>query len=190
MTYLAKELEALTIKSALKGDEKAFKTLYDAYKTALFTLCLRYSGSREEAEDMLQDSFIKIFKELNKFDRSKGSFYTWASKISVNTCLEHIRKQKISIENIEDEKTIHSMQDQFNVLAALELKEIINELQKMPPGYRTVFNLYFFEEYNHKEIADQLNITESTSKTQLMKSKNMLRNLISKEMNISNKING
>jgi RNA polymerase sigma factor (sigma-70 family) len=173
------------IKDALKGNQSAYKELYDLYNKALFIICLRYNNNREEAEDRLQDSFIKIFKELHQFDRDKGSFYTWCSRITINTNLELIRKQKIVFDELND-FAINSMKEQYNLMADLELKEIIKEVQKMPPGYRTVFNLYFFEGYNHKEIADQLNISENTSKTQLMKSKNYLKNNLTNDLEIIN----
>ncbi len=174
MTINAVNKEDNLIKQALEGKESAFKELYELYKKSLYLICLRYNNNREDAEDRLQDSFIKIFKELHQFDRVKGSFYTWCSRVAINTNLEYIRKQKISFQEI-NESTIDVMKEQYNVLADLELKEIIAQVQKMPPGYRTVFNLYFFEGYNHKEIGEKLGISENTSKTQLMKSKSYLK---------------
>jgi RNA polymerase sigma factor (sigma-70 family) len=177
MTINAVNKEDNLIKDALSGKESAFKDLYELYKKALFLICLRYNNNKEDAEDRLQESFIKIFKELHQYDRAKGSFYTWCSRVTINTNLEHIRKQKIAFHEITEDK-LDIMQEQYNVIADLELKEIILHVQKMPPGYRTVFNLYFFEGYNHKEIGEKLGISENTSKTQLMKSKTYLKTII------------
>ena len=165
------------IKAALEGKESAFKSLYELYKKALYIICLRYNDNKEDAEDRLQESFIKIFKELRQYHRSKGTFYTWCAKVTINTNLEYFRKQKIDFQEINEDH-INLMKDQYNVLANLEIKEIINQVQLMPVGYRTVFNLYFFEGYNHKEIAEKLQISESTSKTQLMKSKSYLKSIM------------
>lgn len=177
MTINAVNKEDDLIKNALAGKESAFKELYELYKKAMYIICLRYNSNREDAEDRLQDSFIKIFKELHQFERLRGSFYTWCSRVTINTNLEYIRKQKLSFQEI-NETTIDLMKEQYSVLADLELKEIILHVQKMPPGYRTVFNLYFFEGYNHKEIGEKLGISENTSKTQLMKSKTYLKTII------------
>lgn len=185
MTINAVNKEDDLIKEALAGKEAAFKALYELYKKAMYIICLRYNDNKEDAEDRLQESFIKIFKELHQFDRERGSFYTWCSRVTINTNLEYIRKQKIVFQEIKED-TINSMKEQYNVLAEMELKEIILQVQKMPPGYRTVFNLYFFEGYNHKEIAENLGISENTSKTQLMKSKAYLKTIMVSSAGITN----
>ncbi len=185
MTINAANREDDLIRDALAGKEFAFKELYNLYNKALFVICLRYNNSKEDAEDRLQDAFIKIFKELHQFDREKGAFYTWCSRITINANLEQIRKNKIAFQELSGE-TLNLMQEQYNLLADLELKEIIQKVQKMPPGYRTVFNLYFFEGYNHKEIGEKLGISENTSKTQLMKSKNYLKTFLVSEIGIIN----
>lgn len=182
----AVEYENKLIESCQSGKQSSFKELYENYKQALFVICLRYSSSKEEAEDMLQDSFLKIFKEINSFDRSKGSFYTWASRITINTNLEQIRRNKMKIEDLETVINSSELRDTFDVISSMQLAEIIKEIQKMPVGYRTVFNLYFIEGYNHKEIGQLLGVTESTSKTQLMKSKSYFKNTIINHIEVTN----
>lgn len=170
---------------ALEGSEAAFKWLYDAYKKALFLICLRYCSSREEAEDMLQNGFIQIFNELAKFDRNKGTFYTWTSRILVNVCLQELRKKKILFQSVDDPAIHQRLHDDYDAIASLSLEETLKTIQKMPSGYRTIFNLYHIEGYNHKEIADMLGITESTSKTQLMKSKVYAKKLLINEFEMT-----
>ncbi|MBK6354556.1 MAG: RNA polymerase sigma factor [Saprospiraceae bacterium] len=169
------EIEENLIIRAKQGDDRAYKVLYDKYCNAFFAICLRYSSSREEAEDMLQDSMIKIFRELHTYDKEKGTFYTWGARIVINTNLASLRKSNIKYDALESENLANTLKDQYNVLAELELKDVVAALQEMPSGYRTVFNLYYFEGYNHQEIAEQLGVSESTSKTQLMKSKVFLK---------------
>ena len=176
--------EEKQIARALDGVEAAFKWLYDQYKNPHFVICLRYSSSKEEAEDMLQEGFIQIFNELNRFDSAKGSFYNWSVKVIINSCLQHIRKKKIVFTDIEDAGLQQRLADDYNAFAQLSLEETMAALQKMPDGYRTVFNLYHIEGYSHKEIAEMLGITESTSKTQLMKSKSYARYLLTNEIGI------
>ena len=170
---------------ALDGSQTALRWLYDAYKKSLFLICLRYCSTREEAEDMLQNGFIQIFNELSRFDRNKGSFYTWSSKIMVNICLQELRKKKIQIQPVDDPVIHQKLKDDFDAIAHLNLEETLKTLQKMPSGYRTIFNLYHIEGYNHKEIADMLSITESTSKTQLMKSKVFAKKLLTNEIEMT-----
>lgn len=173
------------IKEALLGKQSAFKALYEFYKASLFTICLRYHGSKMEAEDALQDGFVKIFQQLHQYDNSKGKFFSWACRVLINSILERKRKKKLKIEDLEISEVKEMVYDDSKILASLQVKEIIKAMQSMPEGYRMVFNLYFFEGYNHKEVADYLNVTESTSKTQLLKAKNFLRSKINDQMIIS-----
>ncbi len=170
---------------ALDGSEAAFRWLYDSYKKGLFLICLRYCSTKEEAEDMLQNSFIQIFNELSRFDREKGTFYTWSSRIAVNVCLQAIRKKKIAFQSVDEPAVQQKLKDDYDAIAHLTLEETLKTIQKMPSGYRTIFNLYHIEGYSHKEIADMLGITESTSKTPLMKSKVYAKKLLINEIEMS-----
>ena len=167
--------EEKIIKRCLKGDRRAQKELYSRYKNAFFMLVQRYAAHREEAQDYLQDGFIKIFRDLDQYDQRKGSFYTWGRMVMVNTALQHIRKRRILIADsqVEDhQETFSTNADAFEDLKTQDLYRLISEL---PVGYRAVFNMYAIEGYSHKEIADLLDITESTSKSQLYKAKKALQ---------------
>jgi RNA polymerase sigma factor (sigma-70 family) len=174
------------VREALKGRESAFKKLYDMHKQSLLLLCLRYMNDRERAEDLLQDSFIQIFNQLHHFDPERGNFYNWAYTITVNTNLQYLRKKRITFVDLENNDAIQrSMRDDQSIIESLDLQSIVSKLQSMPTGYRTVFNLYHIEGYSHREIAEKLGISESTSKTQLMKSKYLARTILSNELEIS-----
>jgi RNA polymerase sigma factor (sigma-70 family) len=166
-------MESQKIKLCIEGNRIAQKELYEAYKVNLYVLCQRYFSDLEDAKDALQEGFVKVFRDLHQYEESKGHVSSWIKKVFINTCLEKIRKRKLDFRNIEDydQEVIHDS----GIISDLNLKDLTKMIQKLPTGYRTVFNLYVIEGYNHQEIAQQLNITESTSKTQLMKAKNMLR---------------
>jgi RNA polymerase sigma-70 factor (ECF subfamily) len=138
-------------------------------------ICLRYSRSRAEAEDMMQEGLISIYMDLHQFNAKKAAFSTWSSKVMVNAALQNLRKWK-KLDYHEDIGThtqlIMEQEDVYEKLGAKELTAIVQEL---PEGYRVVFNLYVVEGYKHKEIADMLGISENTSKSQLRKAKIMLR---------------
>lgn len=179
-------IEDRLISEAIGGSEQAYKKLYDSYKKNLFLVCLRYAANREEAEDILQDGFITIFKELHQYDRNRGSFYSWANRVVINTNLQNLRKRKLKFDDLgENENSLNKLTEDFDVLSNMDLKEMVLQLQKMPAGYRTVFNLYHIEGYSHKEIAEKLGITESTSRTQLMKSKEAAKNILINKMEIT-----
>ena len=139
-------------------------------------ICLRYAPSKMEAEDMLQEGLINVFKELKQFDPKKAAFSAWSNKVMVNAALQYLRKwKKLSFsEDLDDYTNQFSTKD--DVFDQLGVKELTNLVQNLPDGYRIVFNLYVMEGYKHKEIAEQLSISESTSKTQFLKAKKMLRN--------------
>jgi RNA polymerase sigma factor (sigma-70 family) len=166
-------METPKIKLCIEGNRIAQKELYDSYKNALFVLCQRYFNNTDDAQDALQDGFIKVFRDIHQFDGLKGSIYSWLKKVFVNTCLEKLRKKKLEFISVDDIQVTSSYEPE--VLSSLSLKEITNLIQSMPTGYRTVFNLYIIEGYSHLEIAQLLGISESTSKTQLMKAKNFLK---------------
>jgi RNA polymerase sigma factor (sigma-70 family) len=170
------------ISKALKGNEAAYKTLYDRYHKALFLICIRYENIRENAEDMLQEAFIRIFKQLQTYDISKGSFYTWASRITVNVILENKRKKKIAVLNEDLSDLKLEMQEKATVFEKLEVQDIVAALHDMPDGYRTVFNLFCFEGYTHQEVAEYLGVSVSTSKTQLMKARQFIQDSLNTEI--------
>lgn len=147
----------------------------------MYGVCLRYSGNVEDANDLLQEGFIKIFKSLAKF-RGEGSFEGWIRRIFVNTSIEHFRK-KVKLYNVTEvqENTIEDYD--LNILDTLAEKDIISLVNELSPGYKAVFNMHVIEGYSHKEIADVLGITEGTSKSQLARAKGVLKKSLEKRLN-------
>ena len=152
--------------------------LYRRFSPKMYAVCLRYAGNAEEAEDILQEGFIKVFKKLNSF-RSEGSFEGWVRRIFVNTAIEHFRRKRYLMPVTEkEENTIEGKY--LSVLDDLAARDIMMLVQDLSPGYRTVFNLYVVEGYTHKEIADMMNISEGTSKSQLSRAKVILQDMVKK----------
>lgn len=150
--------------------------LYRRFSPRMYGVCLRYAGNVEEAEDILQEGFIKIFKKLGSF-RSEGSFEGWVRRIFVNTAIEHFRRKTYQQPITEQhENTVEGKS--LSVLDNLGEKDILKLVQDLSPGYRTVFNLYVVEGYTHKEIGDMLDISEGTSKSQLSRAKVLLQEMV------------
>ncbi len=139
-------------------------------------VCLRYGKDRSTAQDYLQDAFVNIFKNLKQFDTTKGAFEAWAKRITVNVCLADIRKNTLYSVNITGAEHIES--NDVSALSQLSLQEMLVHIQQLPYGYRTVFNMYVIDGFSHKEIAAELNVSISTSKSQLMKARNLLQKKI------------
>ena len=158
-----------------KYDRKAQKELYDVYSPVLFGICIRYAKTKHEAEDILQDGFIKILTKINDFN-SAGSFEGWMRRIIVNTAISHYHKNKKhnDIYDIDEinETDIKGYTFDNKQFTSEELYSVINNL---PEGYKVVFNLYAIEGYKHKEIAEILNINQNTSKSQYSRAKDKLR---------------
>lgn len=172
--------EAHIIKKCRKNNSRAQKALYEMHKVKWFMICLRYSRSKAEAEDMLQEGLISVFKGIKQYDPEKAGFAAWSNKIMVNASLQYLRKWKnLNFNQSIDEYEDHIM-EQEDVFGKIGAKELNAMVQSLPDGYRIVFSLYVMEGYKHKEIAEMLSISENTSKSQLMKAKNMLRNKLEK----------
>lgn len=150
--------------------------LYSRFASKMYGVCLRYAGNAEEAEDILQEGFIKVFNKISSY-RGEGSFEGWVRRIFVNTAIEHFRK-KIYLQPITEteENTVEGKY--LSVLDNLAEKDIVQLIQQLSPGYRTVFNMYVVEGYTHKQIAEMLGISEGTSKSQLSRAKLILQELI------------
>jgi RNA polymerase sigma-70 factor (ECF subfamily) len=150
--------------------------LYQRFAPKMFGVCLRYAGNSDEAEDILQEGFIKVFNKISSF-RGEGSFEGWIRRIFVNTAIEQYRK-KIYLQPITEyeENTIEGKY--LTVLDSLAEKDIIELVQQLSPGYRTVFNMYVIEGYTHRQIAESLGISEGTSKSQLSRAKLILQDMV------------
>ncbi len=167
--------EKVLIKKCRKGDAVAQRALYLRYRVRWYMTCLRYAPNKPDADDMLQEGLINIFNSLGQFDPDKGSFGAWSNRVLVNAILQYIRKWK-RLRVVDDlEAYIHTLAEDEVCFARLGAEELTKMIQKLPEGYRIVFNLYVIEGYKHHEIAQMLGISESTSKTQLFKAKRMLR---------------
>ncbi len=164
------------IVGCLEGNRRMQEELYRRFSPRMYAVCLRYAGSSEEAEDILQEGFIKVFKKLDSF-RSEGSFEGWIRRIFVNTAIEHFRRKRYLMPVTEkEENTIEGKY--LSVLDDLAARDIMALVQELSPGYRTVFNMYVVEGYTHKEIADMLGISEGTSKSQLSRAKVILQDMV------------
>ncbi len=171
------QTEKEILEGCLKNNKIAQYELYKKYSSRLFGLCVRYVPDKDNAADVLQESFIKIFESISKF-RNEGSFEGWMKRITVNTALNYLKKYKYQYDEVNIENTTDEPFTENDVFSKIGKDDILKLLQELPEGKRVVFNLYVFEGYNHKEIGTLLNITESTSKTQFSKAKKMLQDKI------------
>lgn len=160
--------------------------LYQRFAPKMYGVCLRYATGAEEAQDMLQEGFIKIFKKLESF-RGEGSFEGWIRRIFVNTAIEHFRRKNY-LQPITEREEATVEGKYLSVLDDLAARDIIGLVQQLSPGYRTVFNMYVVEGYTHKEIADSLGISEGTSKSQLSRAKLILQGLVQTHLEKRKKI--
>lgn len=161
------------IDSLIKGNRKAQHTLYNLFAPKMLALCSRYTSCREEAEDIVQEGFIKVFRYLHQYT-GQGNFEGWMRRIFINTAIEFLRK-RIYVERIgegEGHEIKETSASGYDSLAHADVEKIIHSLSD---GYRTIFKMYVLEGYSHREIADLLNITESTSKSQLSRAKIILQ---------------
>ncbi|MEI2707703.1 MAG: sigma-70 family RNA polymerase sigma factor [Chitinophagaceae bacterium] len=163
--------------SCINGDRKSQKELYDCFSAKMFAICFRYAKNQMDAEDILQEGFIKLYRNLDKF-RGEGSFEGWVRRIFVNTAIEHIRKQKLTNTDINEQVENSFRDSSENALDKLFQKDLLNSTAALSDGYKTVFSMYAVEGFSHKEIATQLGITESTSKSQFSRAKAILRSLL------------
>ena len=164
------------LKRLREQDRTAQKWLYERYSPLMFSVCRRYLRSREDAEEALVSGFYKVFSQIESF-AGMGSFEGWVRRIMVNESLMTLRKiQPLIFPG--DEGNIAEQSDSFNIEADISAREIIEMLDQLPPGYRTIFNLYVLEGFKHHEIADTLGISINTSKSQLVLAKEKLCNLL------------
>lgn len=162
----------------MAGDRRMQEELYQRFSPRMYGVCLRYAGNTEEAEDILQEGFVKVFKKLDSY-RGDGSFEGWIRRIFVNTAIEHFRRKRyLQPVTEKEENTLEG--NYLSVLDDLAERDILALVQQLSPGYRTVFNMYVVEGYTHKEIGDIMGISEGTSKSQLSRAKIILQDLVKK----------
>jgi len=169
------ELESL-IKNCQKGKSKAMEQVYREYSPKLFAVCLRYSGGYAQAQDLLQDGFIKIFKNITSF-KFKGSFEGWMSRIIVNTALETFRiEKKMPLDELKVEVYDEAVYDKDDsIMEQVPIDELFSMIHDLPEQYRMVFSLYVLDSYRHNEIAYELNISVGTSKSNLSRARVILQ---------------
>lgn len=173
------------VKGCVSKNPAAQKALFEKFSRRMMGVCLRYAGCSEEAEDMLQNGFIRVFEKIKSF-RGDGSLEGWVRKIVINESLSWLRKYKNDKMNVDIEDTKHIIQANNHVGENINEKYLLEMIQKLPTGFRTVFNLYAIEGYSHKEIAEMLGISEGTSKSQYSRAKVYLQKMLNSE----NKLNG
>jgi RNA polymerase sigma factor (sigma-70 family) len=183
------------IDGCLSNDRKAQRQLYKEFYGKMLSICMRYAGDRDEAKDILQDGFIKVFQSLDKFNQD-GSLEGWIRRIMVNTALDKIRKDKRSLTLSQSEDLLdvgvqmEEEEEDLDERMELNMKDVIRAMQDLSPGYKAVFNLYVLENMTHREIAEELGISEGTSKSNLAKAKLNLRKILLNNINASKISNG
>ena len=165
------------IRRSIKGDGRAQQALYQLLAPKMFSVCKRYMGDTEAAEDVLQDGFVTLFSKLDSYS-GEGSFEGWARKIFVNTALMSLRKSDILKESDDIDSAWDVSSDSPTVFENLGYGELMEMIASLPSGFRTVFNMYVIEGYSHKEIGEALGISENTSRSQLQRARVMLQNKI------------
>lgn len=177
--------QELIIQGCIDGDRRSQQALYEHFYGKMMVVCLRYAKDQDEALDMFQEAFIKVFNNLHKFG-DKGSFEGWVRRIMVNTSIDHIRKNKKNNNMLELDDTHGSIQveeeEGNEILESVNFQDLLALVQELTPAYRSVFNLYVVDGYTHKEIADLLEISVGTSKSNLSKAKVNLRKLLNEKL--------
>lgn len=169
------------LNGCLAGEREAFRLLYDKYAAIMLGLCRRYARNSSDAEDILQEGFIKVFDNLNQF-KNRGSFEGWIKKIMINTALSYYRTKSPLHNYAEIEKIKEHPKEEYIALDSLETEELMNMIGSLPIGCKTVFNMYAIDGYTHKEIAEELGISEGTSKSQLFDARKLLKVMIGKSL--------
>lgn len=169
--------EQQLIEGCQRGDRRAQKELYELYSRKMMGVCLRYVNDRETARDLLQDGFVKIFTSIGSFS-GIGSFEGWMRKIFVNCALEYLRKSDVLREATDLDNTAELVNADSSAISDISAAELMNMVKELPAGFRTVFNLFAIEGYSHKEIAEMLDITDSTSRSQYTRAKQLLQKKI------------
>ncbi len=171
--------ETSLIQACIQGNRAAQQKLFEVYSPKMLGVAFRYANSREEAEDMLQEGFIRIFQKLNTF-RFQGSFEGWIRRIIVNTAINHIRKYQNLKYECEIDEAYYIPAASSDAIASMYTREVIQLLHDLPLGYRTVLNLYAIEGYSHREIGEMLGIEESSSRSQYTRAKSLLQKRLQK----------
>jgi RNA polymerase sigma factor (sigma-70 family) len=161
------------VKGCQQGDRRFQEILYRRFSPKMYGICLSYAGERPLAQDMLQEAFIKVFRSIDTF-KGDGSLEGWVRRIVVRTAIDHLRQKQTLNNLVKQEQDFQPTSIENDALPSLQLNEVLNFVERLPEGARVVFNLYAVEGFTHKEIAEQLHITEGTSKSQYNRARNLL----------------
>ena len=182
MTTVYQDIHKEIIELCKAGNSRAQQQLYQLYAKAMFNICYRMMNRREEAEDMLQESFTEAFVKLTTF-RYESSFGSWLKRIVINKCINELKRRKAELvltENMPDNNP-DSDDNDFET-AKLKVNDVMKAMEQLPEGYRIIFSLYLLEGYDHTEIAQIMGITESTSKSQFSRAKQKLKEILKTSM--------
>lgn len=174
----------MLIDGCLKKDRSSQRKIYEIYGSRMMTLCLRYSKNREEAEEVMHDGFLQMFRYIGQF-KNKGSFEGWLRRIMINCALQRYRGKSIQDYQVSLTEDHYLLIGEFNSDIGLNEKEMIRMIQALPPACRMVFNLYVIEGMKHREIAALLNVTEGTSKSNLYDARSILMKQLAGELKIA-----
>lgn len=177
--------ERALVNGCRQKDRASQRKLYELFARKLFAVCLRYTKDRDDAEDVLQESFVKAFQHIDLF-RFECPLEAWLKRIVINTALKHIRKQQPWQNQTDVEEVAHALPQSENTLSDLNYQQLLKMVQELPPGCQTVFNLYAIEGYTHPEIAELLDISEGTSKSQYARARGLLQQKIQNERRFRN----
>jgi RNA polymerase sigma-70 factor (ECF subfamily) len=180
--------ETSLIQACIQNNPVAQRELYNRFSSLLFGICYRYAANREDAEDILQESFVKIFTRIKTYE-NKGNFEGWLKRVVVNTCINYLKKNKKFSDHVEINNLQNLDVKEESIASRLLGKQVIECLRMLPVGYRTVINLYAIEGFSYKEIADILEVEESTCRSQYIRGKDALE-LILFRKKIINTANG
>lgn len=169
----------LLVNECAKGNSKAQRALFDKFAPKMMAVCLRYIKNNQEAEDVLQDSFVKVFQKIAEF-KMEGSLEGWVRRIVVNTALDSIRRNKKLLDDMQVEEVQYKVPFTDHQFDSMQVELLMKLISEMPDGYRVVFNMFAIEGYSHKEIAETLGVTENTSKSQYSRARAFLRTQLEK----------
>jgi RNA polymerase sigma factor (sigma-70 family) len=176
ITQNTEEKESLLIQACVKEEAWAQKILYETYYPKMIGVCMRYSNDYEDARDILNEGFIKVFRFIEKY-KIGTSLESWIRRIMINSSIDYYRKE-IRHRSEDIDTAMYKLSDQTDVVSDFSAQDILKAVQKLPPAYRAVFNLYAIEGYSHKEVSEELGITESTSRSNLVKARNRLKDML------------
>jgi RNA polymerase sigma factor (sigma-70 family) len=171
---MQKMTDSEMIKGCIKGNPKAQESLYKRFASKMLGVCMRYMNSREEAEDVMQDAFVKVFSNLQSLE-NPNALEAWMRRIMVNTSLNALRSNQIESQHLDVDDMEELIPDERFDEDSFAVEDLLRMVRELPAGYRAVFNLFEIEGYSHQEIADMLEVSVNTSKSQLLKARRQLQ---------------